>query len=448
MKINLVDKNGVTLKTAGTYVDEDLEVGLSESDKSSLVAENVAEGITILGVEGTFKGGGVEIPSVSNIQVLNVNTANEKIQWDAPDLTDLAEYNPTISYIVNINGNEFTTTNTYYNSYGKLVEGENVISVKVMAKLNHSGDEEDITTEVSKPELYLEIVSNVFSSGSQYGASRGYLFSKGNKIYHVGGYYVNSSGITSYASILHSIDADTLSAGEDRYFYNTNLAMAYPCVSVVGDMLYILGGQLKYGNNNKVSTTGDIYKIDMVNKTTTKLDSSLPYAPNQPDVWQVVIDNIIYQGYKEGQIIRFDTITDTYTQLDIALSTPREDAIAIVDGTNIYILSGIKSGVGFVTPVEKIDIATMTVSTYGDLGSTTRDIRGGSYIKTESAIYCFGNYNSVKVYAFDIASCTLSQMPILLGTGSSLSYDKDIMYINGVVYFKMGTSIYKIYGLN
>lgn len=57
MKFDLQNKDGLTLKTKGKYVREDIAVGLSESDKSALVPENIANGVSILGVEGTFKGG-------------------------------------------------------------------------------------------------------------------------------------------------------------------------------------------------------------------------------------------------------------------------------------------------------------------------------------------------------------------------------------------------------
>ena len=53
MKINLVDTNGVTLKTAGKFAREDIEVGLSSSDTNKLVPENIAKDVTILGVTGT-----------------------------------------------------------------------------------------------------------------------------------------------------------------------------------------------------------------------------------------------------------------------------------------------------------------------------------------------------------------------------------------------------------
>ena len=52
MKINLKNKDGITLNTAKKYVAEDIEIGLSEEDKLSLVPENIPKGMTILGVVG------------------------------------------------------------------------------------------------------------------------------------------------------------------------------------------------------------------------------------------------------------------------------------------------------------------------------------------------------------------------------------------------------------
>lgn len=57
MRFILKSRDGGLLKTKGKYVKEDIAVGLSESDKSALVPENIANGVVVLGVEGTFKGG-------------------------------------------------------------------------------------------------------------------------------------------------------------------------------------------------------------------------------------------------------------------------------------------------------------------------------------------------------------------------------------------------------
>lgn len=55
MKFDLQSKDGLTLKTKGKYVKEDIAVGLSESDKSALVPENIVEEASVLGVQGSLK---------------------------------------------------------------------------------------------------------------------------------------------------------------------------------------------------------------------------------------------------------------------------------------------------------------------------------------------------------------------------------------------------------
>ena len=52
----ITDKNGIKLKTANTYVTEDLGVTLTDNDINNIVPENIAKNITILGVVGTFEG--------------------------------------------------------------------------------------------------------------------------------------------------------------------------------------------------------------------------------------------------------------------------------------------------------------------------------------------------------------------------------------------------------
>ena len=52
-KFNIINKNGITLKTANTYVNEDINIRLPEEDNSRLIPENIRQGVNILGVEGT-----------------------------------------------------------------------------------------------------------------------------------------------------------------------------------------------------------------------------------------------------------------------------------------------------------------------------------------------------------------------------------------------------------
>lgn len=92
-------------------------------------------------------GSGATIPSVLNIVVSEFGV----LTFDEPDYTALAEYDPTISYLVNVNGNEFETLANTYDIFNYLVEGENSISVKVKALLRQVGDNKETVIEYSIP---------------------------------------------------------------------------------------------------------------------------------------------------------------------------------------------------------------------------------------------------------------------------------------------------------
>ena len=76
----ITDKNGIKLKTANKYVREDLAVTLTDNDINNIVAENIKKDISILGVTGTFEGGitpsgKIEITNTEEINVTNYATA-------------------------------------------------------------------------------------------------------------------------------------------------------------------------------------------------------------------------------------------------------------------------------------------------------------------------------------------------------------------------------------
>lgn len=53
MNIKINNKNGITLQTSGTYCDEDI---LVQIDNTNLIGKNIRQGVSILGVEGTYEG--------------------------------------------------------------------------------------------------------------------------------------------------------------------------------------------------------------------------------------------------------------------------------------------------------------------------------------------------------------------------------------------------------
>jgi hypothetical protein len=57
MQFKLKNKNDITLHTKNKYCREDISIGIDDIEKEKIVPENIAEGQSILGVTGTFRGG-------------------------------------------------------------------------------------------------------------------------------------------------------------------------------------------------------------------------------------------------------------------------------------------------------------------------------------------------------------------------------------------------------
>ena len=57
MNFKLKNKNDVILHTKNKYCREDISIGIDDTEKNKIIPENIAEGQSILGVTGTFKGG-------------------------------------------------------------------------------------------------------------------------------------------------------------------------------------------------------------------------------------------------------------------------------------------------------------------------------------------------------------------------------------------------------
>ena len=78
---NIINKNGITLKTANTYVNDNINVRLPEVDNSKLIPENIRQGINILGVEGTITipKGTYAITANGSYDITNYATANVNV---------------------------------------------------------------------------------------------------------------------------------------------------------------------------------------------------------------------------------------------------------------------------------------------------------------------------------------------------------------------------------
>ena len=85
-------------------IKQDIKSALEEKGQTpSNVFSTYANNIRAIETGGS---GGITIPSVSNLNVSEKGIAT----WTAPDITSLAEYNPIVSYLVSVNGNEAIET--------------------------------------------------------------------------------------------------------------------------------------------------------------------------------------------------------------------------------------------------------------------------------------------------------------------------------------------------
>lgn len=413
MKINLVDKNGVTLKTAGTYVEEDLEVGLSESDKSSLVAENVAEGITILGVEGTFKGGGVEIPSVSDI---SLNNDTVLLSWTAPDITELAEYNPTISYVIQIREHELTTTSTSISLNGYLQEGSNEITVKVKAILTYYDNGEIALVEYSQPEYYIAVLDATTSVFRRYihGAK------VGNEVYMFGGYDTNNNNYAYTSVDIFNLETETMSTIDD-----IGNSYIYECaVIAVGTDIYKFGGSVR---SSSVSTK-TIYKLDTLTMTWTTMSAT--FSNDTADVRKICQDNNNIYIYLYNVSFKYDYTNDILTEISSPIN-PISFESKVVVNNKIYFQQSYH--------VMEYDIET---DTYTSLLKLSRSYSFGSIFHKSNYLYICGGTSYKTIEKYDIESNTATTLSVELPL--KLAYGFEIEH-NGVFYIWGGD---KSYGSN
>ena len=98
-------------------------------------------------------GNSITIPQVNNV-AFNDNI----VSWDEPNIEELEQYNPNISYLVSVNSTELETKETSLNVADYLIDGSNTISIIVKATFNSNSVNEVV--EYSKPKL-LDVITTM-----------------------------------------------------------------------------------------------------------------------------------------------------------------------------------------------------------------------------------------------------------------------------------------------
>ena len=380
---------------------EEVDVGAYKTAKvvdSNLIADNIKKDISILGVTGSYEGSGsgsVTIPPVSNIQLSEQGV----LSWDAPDVSKLAEYGPSISYIINVNGTELTSTKTSQNIIDYLIDDyDNDISITTKATLKHMSTSNQQSVVYSLPASYIKLIGTRFTDTiTNFSAS-----AVGNNIYLFGGNLQTGPYSYDYTKI-HKFDTltETLTMLETTLPNKTE-----NCISVsVGTDIYILGGV--YSSSAYYT---DIYKFDTLTETLTMLETTLPNNRNQGIGISVGTDIYIFGGQQNSSsvktIIKFDTLTETVTTLTTTLSYNYKSGYAVFKDNKIYLL-GSSTNI-----VQVFDVETEKVTSKTLVGDGVTDCCIGLLI--ENCIYGVSISGSRPTVKFDIESQTATAMDVTI----------------------------------
>ena len=202
-------------------------------------------------------------------------------------------------------------------------------------------------------------------------------------------------------------------------------------ISVINTDVYLFGGSDSSSSTRNAYTA---YKYDTLTDTYTQL-TDIPISFNWGAAATVGTD--IYLLVNKNTY-KYDTLTDTYTQLtDIPYGFSRGNAISI--GTNVYILGSHTSGTSGNRVLYKYDTLT---DTYTQLTNIPYDFTDGASALIGTNIYLFGGGESSSsyrqyTYKYDTLTDTytmLTDIPYKFYAGSAVAVGTDIFLFGDGLY--------------
>ncbi|MDY5645594.1 MAG: hypothetical protein SPF22_01090 [Candidatus Onthovivens sp.] len=191
---------------------------------------------------------------------------------------------------------------------------------------------------------------------------------------------------------------------------------------IVGTNAYMIGGE-----TDSSEYTKDVIKFDTVSETCTKLSITAPRNINY-HTSAVIGNSIYYFGGKYGstssfnskQIIKFDTVSETFTTLSSQLTDTLLYATSCAKGNYVYIFGGYNLGTGILKFNSEDETITTLLST-----SPGRYDYGSSSLVGDN-IYIFGTSSTTgvnqKITKFDTISETCTLLDVSIEGGDSANY--------------------------
>ena len=396
-------------------IKQDIKSALEEKGQTpSNVFSTYANNIRAI-ESGGVSSEGVTIPPISNLVISESGVAS----WDEPDISSLAEYNPIISYIVNVNGTEVEVDFTKINISSLLSSGSNNINVKTKAILNKNSNVNNGSIEISSSvEAIVTLGTTLPSSVSNISS-----ISYGTDIYLFEG---NKNVIRKFDSSSETIT--TLSTTLPYTYYQY-----LPCL--MGDIIYII--PLSYSSSVKY-----ILKFDIKEQTATYLELSFTDQNENKTISSVGNNAYIFGGYYssyavyQSSIYKFDSKNITYSIIKTTLPFGLSNASSCSVGNDIYIFGGQTGSSSYKNTILKFDTITETITTLETTIPTT--VSNHICINIYHDIYIFGGYNvnalnTIYKFNVDNLTCEVSNivLPIAMYRGAVSSVGKNAFIFGG-----------------
>ena len=367
-------------------------------------------------------GGSIEVAPVTNI----VCDAYGTLTWDAPDISALAEYEPTLSYLVTVNDiGPVETNTTIYDASLFLEEGNNTVEVIAKATLKTNAEAEETTIVFAAPAATIVVLDTVIPAKTQLSTP----VAIGTDIYITNAYWYNSfKGIYKF----NTLDESWTEMGPTFKREIESNAFAWK----VGTDILV------YDYNNS-STSKTVYKYDTINNKLTELATNTIYNSSSA---ACAIDNdaYLFGGSSYGtRIVKVSGSTGSPVALSATLPTSISSACAAAVGTNAYIF---KTGI-----IYKFNSLSNTTTTL----SATFNSNITNYITAVAVgtdIFLFGGYdNSTSkyintIYKFDTTTETVTEheltLPYQMGCAGGVAIGKTVYLFGGIGYIESTSTSY------
>lgn len=333
--IELSSPSGIVLETKGTYCDEDIMV--MPSDSENIIAENIKNGVQILGVTGNYApetSGGVKL-NVIYSETEPTDTTKRWVKCTEPSKVTIDENQRWDSAGINEPTSEklgFATSNSNYVYIYNGVRYASALSSNTSSVIN-----DVIRTYLKDSNVYttttLTPTFSIYQNG--YGSQTCTMLQYKDQ-YRVVCLFGNSSASGVYPRHRYQLQFYDLAAGSSVILESHNSSTydgyCYP-IAVTSDAVYYY---YRYYTSSS-SQTYRLIKYDIATGVKTTLGNSNDYAMSQ----RFYYNNKLYSFASTTSMSVFDISTKTFETKTISADISDEQYYYQIDNKLYYYFNGV-----------------------------------------------------------------------------------------------------------